>query len=102
MSEKAYELIELAKRSGKIKKGINEVTKAIERGKAKLVVVAEDVSPKEITMHIPMLCQEKEIKCINVASKEELGVAAGMPLATGAVAIIEEGDGKAQLKELTQ
>lgn len=102
MTEKAYELIELAKRSGKIKKGTNEVTKAIERGKAKVVVVAEDVSPKEITMHIPLLCEEKGIKCVMVPSKEELGVAAGMPLATVAVAVLEEGDGKDQLKELTQ
>jgi len=102
MSEKAYELIEIAKRSGKIRKGTNEVTKAIERGKAKIVIVAEDVSPKEITMHIPMLAKEKGIKCIVVPSKEELGVAAGMPLATVAVAVVEEGDAKDQLKELTK
>ncbi len=102
MTEKAYELIELAKTSGKIKKGVNEVTKAIERGKAKLVVVAEDVSPKEITMHIPLLCEDKGIKCVVVPSKEELGVAAGMPLATVAVAVVEEGEGKSQLKELSK
>ena len=102
MSEKAYELIEIAKTSGKIKKGVNEVTKAVERGKAKIVVVAEDVSPKEITMHIPLLCEDKKIKCITVPSKEELGVAAGMPIATVAVAVVEEGEAKAQLKELTK
>lgn len=100
--EKAYELIELAKRSGKIKKGTNEVTKAIERGKAKVVIVAEDVSPKEITMHIPLLAKEKGINCIMVPSKTELGVAAGMPIATVAVAVIEEGEGKEQLKELSK
>ncbi|MFT4311305.1 MAG: ribosomal L7Ae/L30e/S12e/Gadd45 family protein [Candidatus Woesearchaeota archaeon] len=100
--EKAYELIELAKRSGKIKKGTNEVTKAIERGKAKIVIVAQDVSPKEITMHIPLLAKEKGIKSIEVPSKTELGVAAGMPIATVAVAIIEEGEGKEQLKELSK
>ena len=98
--EKAYEIIELAKRSGKIKKGTNEVTKAIERGKAKLVIVAEDVSPKEITMHIPLLAKEKGVKCVNVPSKTELGVAAGMPIATVAVAVVDAGEGKEQLKEL--
>ena len=100
MSEKAYEIIELAKRSGKIRKGTNEVTKALERGKAKLVVVAEDVSPKEITMHLPLLAKEKGIKCVIVPSKTELGVAAGMPIATVAVAVVDEGEGKEQLKEL--
>ena len=54
MSEKLYEAVELARKTGSIKKGINEVTKSIERGKAKFVVYAEDVSPKEITMHIPL------------------------------------------------
>ncbi len=99
MSEKAYELVEIAKRSGKIKKGVNEVTKSIERGKAKAVVIAEDASPKEIIMHIPLLCEEKKLACKEVPSKEELGVAAGMSVSTVAVAIIDEGDAKDQLKE---
>ncbi len=43
-----YNLIERAKKSGKIEKGTNEVTKAIERGTAKLVVYASDVDPKEL------------------------------------------------------
>lgn len=99
MSEKAYEAIEVAKQSGKLKKGTNEVTKAIEKGQAKLVVVAQDVSPKEITMHIPMLCKEKKIPCVEVPSREELGAAAGLPLPTVAVAITDAGDAKDLLKE---
>ncbi|PIN81197.1 50S ribosomal protein L7ae [Candidatus Woesearchaeota archaeon CG10_big_fil_rev_8_21_14_0_10_32_9] len=99
MSEKAYEAVEIAKKSGKLKKGTNEVTKAIEKGQAKLVVVAQDVSPKEITMHIPMLCKEKKIPCVEVPSREELGAAAGLPLPTVAVAITDLGDAKDLLKE---
>ena len=87
--ESGYELVELAKKSGEIRKGTNEVTKAIEKGKAKLVVYAKDVSPPEITMHLPLLCKEKGVQCVEVDSKEELGAAAGMPLATGAVAILD-------------
>ncbi len=94
MTEKLYEAVELAKKTGKIKKGINEVTKAVERGKAKFVIYAEDVTPKEITMHIPLLCKEKSIGCQAVPSKEELGAAAGLPLGTGAIAIIAEGEAK--------
>lgn len=94
MSEAAYEAIELAKKTGKIKKGTNEVTKVIEKGTAKLVVIAADVSPKEITMHIPMLCKEKGIKCVVVPSREELGAAAGMPVPTVAVAVVDAGDGQ--------
>jgi len=102
MSEKAYEAVELAVKTGKIKKGTNEVTKMIEKGKAKLVVVAQDVSPKEIVMHIPMLCKEKKILCIEVASKEELGAAAGMPVGTSAVAITEEGEAKEVIESLAK
>lgn len=100
MSEKAYEAIEVARKTGKIKKGTNEVTKAVEKGKAKLAVVAEDVSPKEVIMHIPMLCKEKKIPCVIVKSKEELGAAAGMPVATAAVAIVEAGDAKDIISQL--
>lgn len=60
LSEKAFEAIEVAKATGKIKKGTNEVTKALEKGIAKLVVIAKDVNPKEITMHIPVLAKKKE------------------------------------------
>jgi len=102
MSEKAYESVELAVKTGKIKKGTNEVTKMIEKGKAKLVVVAQDVSPKEIVMHIPMLCKEKKILCIEVPSKEELGAAAGMPVGTSAVAITEEGEAKEVIESLAK
>jgi large subunit ribosomal protein L7Ae len=101
MSEKAYEAIELANKSGKIRKGTNEVTKAIEKGQAKLVVIAQDVSPKEVVMHIPMLCKEKNIPCVEVPSKEELGAASGMPVGTAAVAIVEAGEAKESIKELS-
>ena len=99
--EEAYEAIELAKKSGKICKGANEVTKALEKGKAKLVVYAKDVSPAEIVMHLPILAKEKNVICIEVGSKQELGASAGLPLGTTAVAITEEGDAKDMIKILS-
>lgn len=98
--ERAYEAIELAKASGKIRKGSNEVTKALERGTAKFVAVAKDVSPKEIVMHIPLLAKEKGVPCVEVNTKDELGTAAGLEVGTAAVVVIEEGDAKAIIKEL--
>lgn len=97
---KAYEAVELAKKSGKIKKGINEVTKAVERGDAKLVLVAKDVNPKEIIMHLAPLCKEKEIPYVEISSKEELGTAAGLNRPTSAVAIVQEGEAKNLIKEI--
>ncbi len=100
MVDKVYEVIEVAKATGKLKKGSNEVTKAIERGTAKLVVVAKDVNPPEIVMHIPILCEEKNIPCVQVPSKEELGAAAGIDLPTASVAVIVEGEAKDMIKEI--
>jgi len=92
--EKVFEVIEVAKGSGKLKKGSNEVTKVLEKGKAKFVAIAKDVSPPEITMHIPVLAKEKGIPCFEVNAKEDLGAAAGMSVGTAAVAVVQEGDAK--------
>lgn len=102
LAERVYEAIETARSTGKIKKGTNEVTKAIEKGQAKLVAIAKDVSPPEITMHLPLLCAEKGIVCVEVSSKDELGAAAGMEVGTAAVAILQEGEAKDILKEITR
>lgn len=99
---KVLETIEIARTSGKIRKGANEATKAIEKGEAKLVVYAGDVSPKEIIMHLPLLCKEKNIPCVEVSKKEELGAAAGLPLGTAAVAIVKEGDAKTAVEAISK
>lgn len=102
MSEQAFEIIELAKKSGALKKGANEVTKAVERGTAVFVAIAQDVSPKEITMHIPLLSKEKNIPCVTVSSREELGTAAGLGIPTVAVAVTDAGDAKKLIEGLAK
>jgi len=87
-----YNVIDKAKRTGKVEKGTNEVTKAVERGTAKLVVYAADVDPKEIVAHLPILCKEKNIKCVEVDNKQKLGIAAGLGVATSSIAIVNAGD----------
>jgi large subunit ribosomal protein L7Ae len=87
-----YELIEKARKSGKIEKGTNEVTKAIERGTAKLVAYASDVEPKEIVQHIPILCKEKNIPCVEADKKEMLGISVGLNVKCSSACIIELGD----------
>ena len=100
--EKVYQAIEAAKASGKIKKGVNEVTKSIEKGTAKLVAYAGDVNPPEIVMHLPLLSKEKGIPCVKVGGKEELGAAAGLTVSTVSVAIVQEGDAKAMIKQVVE
>ncbi len=86
-----YETVEKARSTGRVSKGANEVTKQVERGAAKFVVMAEDVSPEEILAHVPLLCEEKGIAYGYVASKAELGAACGLPVGTAAAAILDGG-----------
>ena len=95
-----YTIVEKARKTGKIDKGTNEVTKAIERGTAKLVVAAKDVEPKEITQHLAILCREKGIKYGEVDSKQKLGISVGIPVSCSSVAVIESGDAEQDIKNL--
>lgn len=101
LAEQTYEAIEKATSSGKIRKGVNEVTKAIERQKALLVAIASDVSPKELVMHLPVICEEKKIAYINVPTRKELGSACGISVPTSAVAIVDAGEAKDAIAQIT-
>ena len=80
-------------RDSKLRKGMNEVTKSIERSLAKLVIMAEDVSPPEILFHVPLLCEEKSIPYGYVSTKKELGNSARINVASSAIAIENVGTG---------
>ncbi|MBR9702189.1 50S ribosomal protein L7ae [Candidatus Pacearchaeota archaeon] len=95
-----YQIIDKARKTGKIEKGTNEVTKAIERGTAKLVVFASDVEPKEIVQHIPLLCKEKKILCKEVDNRQKLGIAAGIHVPSSSVAVIDAGDAAKDIEGL--
>ncbi len=100
LANKAYDLLAIARQTGKIKKGTNETTKAIERGLARLVLIAEDVDPPEIVAHLPLLCEEKGVPYIYVPSKERLGKAAGIETSAASAVIIEPGQAAAELEAL--
>lgn len=89
--KKVYGLIERVADKGKMAKGVNEVTKQIEKGNAKLVVIAQDVDPKEILMHLPILCKEKGVPLIEVPSKSELGKSTKLLVSCTSIAITDFG-----------
>lgn len=96
------EIVEIARETGKIRKGINEATKAVERGVAKAVVVADDVDPPEIIMHLQPLCDEKKTPLLRVPSKNELGRAAGIDVSTASVVVLDAGEAKKKLADLAK
>jgi large subunit ribosomal protein L7Ae len=87
-----YEAVRLARQSGKVRKGTNETTKAIERGVSKLVVIAEDVQPPEVVAHLPILCEERNAAYIFVPSKQQLGESLGIDVGSAAATIVDAGD----------
>ncbi len=100
MVAKVLEAITVANDSGRLRKGANETTKGIEAGTAQLVVIAEDVEPEEVVMHLPMICQEKGIAYAYVPTKKELGGAAGLPVPCAAIAIDKPGNAAEMVKAL--
>lgn len=95
LADAAYELLVTVRNSGgKVKKGANEVTKAVDRGLAKLVLIAEDVDPPEIVAHLPLLCEERKIPYVYVPSKQKLGEASGIEVQASSACIIDPGEAK--------
>lgn len=102
LSDKILQLLETARNTGNVRRGTNETTKTVEKGIAKLVIIAEDVEPEEIIMHFPALCEEKKIPYVYVPNKLELGRASGIDVPTAAVCIVDPGEGKDILNEVVK
>jgi len=100
IADAAYEALQISSKTGTVRKGTNETTKAIERAQAKLVVIAEDVDPPEVVAHLPLLCEERKIPYIFVPSKEKIGNAVGIDVPAASVCIVKEGEATGLVKEI--
>jgi U4/U6 small nuclear ribonucleoprotein SNU13 len=72
------DLIQQAANYKQVKRGANEVTKALNRGQSAFVVLAADAEPIEILMHLPLLCEDKNVPYCFVRSRTALGRACGI------------------------
>ena len=100
LAEDALEALEIARDTGKVKKGTNETTKAIERGNADLVFIAEDVTPEEIVMHLPELAAEKGIPAVFIETQDDVGHAAGLEVGSAAAAIVDAGEADGDVESI--
>ena len=98
----AYEALTIASKSGSVRKGTNEATKAVERAQAKLVIIAEDVDPPEVIAHLPLLCEERKIPYVFVSSKQKIGSAVDIDVPSAAACIVEVGEAASLVKEITK
>ncbi|WP_336135843.1 50S ribosomal protein L7Ae [Natronomonas amylolytica] len=102
LQEDAIEALEVARDTGSVKKGTNETTKAVERGNADLVFVAEDVSPEEVVMHLPEIADEKEVPYVFVSEQDDIGHAAGLEVGSAAAAIVDAGEAEADVEDIAE
>jgi large subunit ribosomal protein L7Ae len=102
IQNKALEALEIARDTGKIKKGSNEATKAVERGLAALVLIGGDVEPEEIVMHLPPLCEEKRIPYIFIKKQNDIGAASGLDVGSAAAAIVKAGKAKELVDDIAK
>jgi large subunit ribosomal protein L7Ae len=100
LQDDALEALEVARDTGSVKKGTNETTKAVERGNANIVYVAEDVQPEEIVMHLPELADEKGIPVVFVETQDDVGHAAGLEVGSAAAAVVDAGDASDQVDDI--
>jgi U4/U6 small nuclear ribonucleoprotein SNU13 len=73
-----YDLVQQCSHARQIKKGANEATKTLNRGIAELIILAADTSPLAILLHLPLLCEDKNVPYVFVSSKSQLGRATGV------------------------
>lgn len=73
LQQDIFTVVNEAKTHGQLKKGANEVTKSLNRGTCSLVVLAGDTEPLAIILHLPLLCEDKNVPYIYISSRSDLG-----------------------------
>ena len=82
------ELVQQASNYKQLKKGANEATKTLNRGITDLIIMAADTEPLEILLHLPLLCEDKNVPYVFVPSKIALGRACGVSRPVVAASIL--------------
>lgn len=88
LTVKILDLVQQAANYKQMKKGANESTKTLNRGQSEFIVMAGDAEPLEILLHLPLLCEDKNVPYVFVPSRVSLGRACGVPRAVIACSIL--------------
>lgn len=64
--------------SARLTNRANEATKTLNRGICEFIILTADVEPIEIVLHLPLLCEDKNVPYVFLPSKTALGRACGV------------------------
>ncbi|KAJ6118722.1 hypothetical protein N7471_013342 [Penicillium samsonianum] len=78
LTQELLELLQQAIQYNQVKKGANEVTKSLSRCTSEMVILAADADPLAIVMHIPFLCEDKNVPYVFLPNKLAIGRACGV------------------------
>lgn len=92
LSSTILDLVQQANNYKELKRGANEATKTLNRGTSQLIVMAADAEPLEILLHLPLLCEDKNVPYVFVESKHALGRACGISRPVVSVSITSDPD----------
>jgi len=87
LTNSILDLVQQASHYKQLRKGANEATKTLNRGISEFIVMAADAEPLEILLHLPLLCEDKNVPYVFVPSKTALGRACGVSRAVIAVSV---------------
>ncbi|KAF3853379.1 hypothetical protein F7725_014067 [Dissostichus mawsoni] len=102
LSKTILDLVQQASNYKQLRKGANEATKTLNRGISEFIVMAADAEPLEIILHLPLLCEDKNVPYVFVRSKQALGRACGVsrPVIATSVTIKEGSQLKPQIQSV--
>eukprot|EP00051_Salpingoeca_urceolata_P006988 m.92478 g.92478 ORF g.92478 m.92478 type:complete len:130 (+) comp15068_c0_seq2:1264-1653(+) len=102
LTKQIVDLVQQAANYKQLKKGANEATKTLNRGISEFIVLAADTEPLEILLHLPLLCEDKNVPYVFVPSKQVLGRACGVtrPVIAASVTVNEGSQLKSQIQSL--
>lgn len=89
LTTKILNLVQQAHNFQQIRRGANEATKTLNRNQSELIVMAADAEPLEILLHLPLLCEDKNVPYVFVKSKQALGRSCGVQRSVVACSIVQ-------------
>lgn len=90
LQKEIFNVLTRAAQLKKIKKGANEATKTLNRGISDLIIIAADAKPLEIILHLPLLCEDKNVPYVFVESQRYIGRSCGVSRPVIAASILKE------------
>ncbi|KAN0112686.1 putative 13 kDa ribonucleoprotein-associated protein [Hyaloscypha variabilis] len=106
LTQEILDIVQQASHYRQLKKGANEATKTLNRGISEIIILehaflallcvpltqwfcgaAADTAPLAILLHLPLLCEDKNVPYVYVPSKTALGRACGVSRAVIAASI---------------